>query len=142
MASNLKYSASLKNLQQDALTTRVGASCLIDIMSGTQATNPDTAIGAQVILATVAALLGFATLLTGGFSRFGVWRQVVGALFLIILVKMIETLVAGTVRDSAALWPLIYLPAAFGFGVVWFLLFWSTRPYLFRRRPVVTGAGA
>ena len=96
----------------------------------------------QAILATVAALLGFATLLTGGFSRFGVWRQVVGALFLIILVKMIETLVAGTVRDSAALWPLIYLPAAFGFGVVWFLLFWSTRPYLFRRRPVATGAGA
>ena len=96
----------------------------------------------QAILATVAALLGFATLLTGGFSRFGVWRQVVGALFLIILVKMIETLVAGTVRDSAALWPLIYLPAAIGFGVVWFLLFWSTRPYLFRRRPAATGAGA
>ena len=65
MALNLKYSASLKNLQQDALTTRVGASCLIDIMSGTQATNPDTAIGAQVILAT---LTGNATFAPGAAS--------------------------------------------------------------------------
>lgn len=60
MASNLKFSASLKNLQQDAITTRVGASCLIDIMSGTQATNPDTAIGAQVILATLTGNVTFA----------------------------------------------------------------------------------
>ncbi len=89
----------------------------------------------QAILATVAALLGFATLLTGGFSRFGVWRQVVGALFLIILVKLIETLVIGTVRDDARLWPMIYLPALIGFGIAWFLLFWATRPFLFRRQP-------
>lgn len=90
---------------------------------------------AQSLQATVAALLGFATLLIGGFSRFGVWRQVVGALFLIIFVKMIETLVAGSVRDTASLWPLIYLPTIFGLAMVWFMLFWSGRPYLFRRRP-------
>ncbi len=90
---------------------------------------------AQALQGTVAALLGFATLLIGGFSRFGVWRQVVGALFLIIFVKMIETLVAGTTRDTAALWPLIYLPTCVGLAMVWFMLFWSGRPYLFRRRP-------
>lgn len=66
MASNLKYSASLKNLQQDALTTKLGASCLIDIMSGTQATNPDTAIGAQVVLATLTGNATFAPGASGG----------------------------------------------------------------------------
>lgn len=89
---------------------------------------------AQSLQATVAALLGFATLLIGGFSRFGVWRQVVGALFLIIFVKLTETLVAGTVGDTAQLWPLLYLPTAIGLGIVWFMLFWSTRPGLFRRK--------
>ncbi len=89
---------------------------------------------AQALQATVAALLGFSTLLIGGFSRFGVWRQVVGALFLIIFVKMTETLVAGTLRDTAELWPLIYLPTVVGLGMVWFMLFWSTRPGLFRRK--------
>jgi len=66
MASNLKYSASLKNLQQDAITTKLGASCLIDIMSGTQATNPDTAVGAQVILATLTGNATFAPGASGG----------------------------------------------------------------------------
>lgn len=93
----------------------------------------------QAFLATVAALLGFATLLTGGFSRFGVWRQVVAAVFLIIFVKLVETLVAGSVRDNAALWPLVYLPVAVGAAIVWLLLFWSTRPLLFRRRAVAAG---
>ena len=66
MASNLKYKATLKNAQQDAITTAVGASCLIDIMSGTQATNPDTAIGAQVILATLTGNATFAPAAAGG----------------------------------------------------------------------------
>ncbi len=66
MALNLKYSASLKNAQQDAITTKLGASCLIDIMSGTQATNPDTAIGAQVVLATLTGNATFAPGASGG----------------------------------------------------------------------------
>lgn len=66
MALNLKYSAALKNAQQNAITTTVGASCLIDIMSGTQATNPDTALGAQVILATLTGNATFAPSASGG----------------------------------------------------------------------------
>ncbi|NCO86275.1 MAG: LPS export ABC transporter permease LptF [Rhodobacterales bacterium] len=99
----------------------------------------------EAILATVAALIGFATLLTGGFSRFGVWKQVVGAIFLVIVVKMVETLSVAVVRDVARLWPVTYLPALVGIGMIWFLLFWATRPYLLRRRPragAATGAAA
>lgn len=89
----------------------------------------------EALLAPVAALLGFATLLTGGFSRFGVWRQVVAAIFLVIVVKMVETLSVAVVRDVARLWPLTYLPALTGAAIAWFLLFWASRPYLLRRRP-------
>lgn len=66
MAFNIKYKATLKNAQQDAITAAAGASCLIDIMSGTQATNPDTAIGAQVVLATLTGNATFAPAASGG----------------------------------------------------------------------------
>jgi hypothetical protein len=53
MASNLKYSAALKNAQQNAITTTLGASAAFDLYSGTQPANPDTAITSQVLLATL-----------------------------------------------------------------------------------------
>jgi hypothetical protein len=66
MASNLKYSAVLKNAQMDALTTACGASALLKIYSGTQAANPDTAIGAQILLATLTCNATFAPAAAGG----------------------------------------------------------------------------
>ncbi len=90
---------------------------------------------AETALATIAALVGFATLLVGGFSRFGVWKQVVAAIFLVILVKGLESAVTGPVRADPRLWPLVYLPALLGIAIVSFLLFWAARPGLFRRRP-------
>ena len=89
---------------------------------------------AQSILATVAALLGFSALLIGSFSRFGVWRQIVFAIVLIILVKAFETVGLNAARTNPALWFAAYLPSVAGFGIVWCLLFVSTRPYLFKRR--------
>jgi lipopolysaccharide export system permease protein len=88
---------------------------------------------AQAILATVGALIGFASLLVGGFSRFGVWRQVVAAIALIILVKLIESGTTAMVRDDAALWPLIYLPSATGLAIAAGLLAWAGRTH----RPMV-----
>lgn len=66
MASNLKYSAALKNAQQDSITSAVGASALLKIYSGTQATNPDTAISAQLLLATLTCSATFAPASSGG----------------------------------------------------------------------------
>jgi hypothetical protein len=66
MASNLKYSASLKNAQQDAITTKLGASAVLNIYSGTQPTNPDTAIGAQVLLASLTCNATFAAAAASG----------------------------------------------------------------------------
>ncbi len=88
----------------------------------------------QAILSAVAALLGFATLLTGGFSRFGAWKQIIAAVFLVILVKAVETAGANIARTSPALWPLTYLPSVVGLTIVWGLLTAASRPGLFRLR--------
>lgn len=66
MSLNLKYSAALKNAQQNAITTTVGASALLGIYSGTQPASPDTAITSQVLLATLTCNATFAPAASGG----------------------------------------------------------------------------
>lgn len=69
---------------------------------------------AQPLLCLAAALIGFAALVTGTFSRFGVWRQITGAIFVLVMLKLIEGLVTGPVRADPALWPLIYAAPVLG----------------------------
>lgn len=90
---------------------------------------------AQSFLAVVAALIGFSTLMLGGFSRFGVWRQIVGAIVLIIIVKFMETVGLNLARSNPSLWFAAYLPTVVGLVLSWGLLFISTQPYLFKRKP-------
>ena len=90
---------------------------------------------AQSFMSVVAALLGFATLMVGGFSRFGVWRQIVAAIFLIIVIKATETLCLNITRENPSFWIAAYFPTALGLAMAWGLLFWSTRLYLFKRQP-------
>lgn len=92
----------------------------------------------QSILGTVAAMLGFAALMVGGFSRFGVWKQVVFAIFLIILIKAMETAGLNAARANPALWAASYLPSIVGLGIIWILLFVADRPAMFQRRKRVT----
>ena len=94
----------------------------------------------QSILAIVAALLGYTALMVGGYSRFGVWKQIVFAIFLIIVVKAVETTGLRLARSDPALWFAAYLQSFVGFVMIAGLLFWAGRPYLFKRRP--TGAVA
>ena len=66
MAFNLQYSTALQNAQQNAITTTVGASCLINIYDGSQPAGPDTALGAQVLLAQLTGNATFAPSASGG----------------------------------------------------------------------------
>lgn len=66
MASNLKFSAALKNAQLDAITTKAGASALLKLYSGTQPAGPDTAVTSQVLLATLTCNVTFAPAASGG----------------------------------------------------------------------------
>lgn len=88
----------------------------------------------QALLCIVAALIGFSALLVGGFSRFGIGRQIIAAIFLLVLVKLVESAVTEPVGNNAALWPLIYAPSFVGL-VIAFVLLWKTdHPYAFKRK--------
>jgi len=101
----------------------------------------------EALLCLVAALVGFATLLVGAFSRFGVWRQVLLAFALLVGIKVIESATLGPVLANAALWPLLYLPSAVGLALAGALLWLAARPALvYRVRAALSqsraGAGA
>lgn len=93
------------------------------------------------LLCIVAALIGYGALMVGGFSRFGVTRQIVFAIFLLILVKVVEGAVTPLVIANAALWPLIYTPTLVGAVFSAVLLWWAARPFR-PRRGIAAGATA
>lgn len=64
---------------------------------------------AKSLLAIVVPLMGFAALMQGGFSRFGVWRQVIFAVVLIILVQMVSNIAEEAARKDASLFWMAYL---------------------------------
>lgn len=82
---------------------------------------------AQALLCLAAALIGFSTLLTGGFSRFGVWQQIVVAIVLVMIVKSIEGVASDPVRRDPSLWPLIYVAPLSGIGIGCVMLWIASR---------------
>ncbi|WP_288939667.1 LPS export ABC transporter permease LptF [uncultured Roseovarius sp.] len=87
---------------------------------------------AQPLMCIMAAVIGFATLMVGAYSRFGVWRQIVVAFFLLVGLKLVEGAVSGTVMANAAAWPLMYLPALIGAVLTVGMLYASARPGMIR----------
>jgi len=83
---------------------------------------------AQPFLATAAALIGFSALLLGAFSRFGLWRQILLAVVLLILVQLVNTTVTGVAMRNALAWPLIYLAPLSGLGIAVAMLWLAQRP--------------
>lgn len=90
----------------------------------------------QSILGLVGALLGFSALLIGGFSRFGVWRQILFAIFLIILIKAVETVGLNIARQFEDLWFAAYYANLTGIIIIFTLLTLTARPTLLKRRKV------
>lgn len=68
----------------------------------------------QPLQAPVAVLIGFAALMLGSFSRFGLTRQVLGAILALIVVQFLMNGASDLVRRQPELWPLIWLPPAIG----------------------------
>ena len=83
----------------------------------------------------IAPLVGFAALLLGGFSRFGIWRQILGAIGALIAIQMITRVGQDIVQSNASLWPAAYLGPFVGFLLAAALLELACRPALFRRKP-------
>ena len=80
------------------------------------------------LLAVASPLLGFAALMLGGFSRFGLWRQMGVAVGLLIGVQLVWTWAGSAALKSAAAWPLVYAAPVLGVVVAVGLLAWAQRP--------------
>lgn len=72
---------------------------------------------AQATLAVGAVIVGYAALMVGGFSRFGLWRQIVSAVLLVVLTKILDNAAVDAAKNSAGAWPLVYVSTVFA-GVV------------------------
>ncbi len=86
---------------------------------------------AEPLLAVAVTLVGFASLLVGGFSRFGLWRQIAMAVALLIVVQGLSTNTANLAERGTAgwaqRWVLAYLAPAVGLAMAYGLLWWAGR---------------
>jgi lipopolysaccharide export system permease protein len=89
---------------------------------------------ARALICVSVALIGFSTLLLGSFSRFGVWRQVLLAFIILILLEVLRGVVSEPILNDARLWPLAYLPMLLGLLLSVLFLYLAAYP-LRRVRP-------
>lgn len=87
---------------------------------------------ATALLGLAAPLVGFAALMLGGYSRFGLWRQIGVAVLLIIGLQLINTAGSGAALKADDRWPLVYAAPLAGVVLAAVLLWIAGRP---RRRP-------
>ena len=87
-----------------------------------------TARFASAAFCMIAAMIGYATLVLGGFSRFGVWREIVIAFGLLIAIDGLRGTLVETVRDDASRWPLLFLPSLIGAGIVIGMIWQTAHP--------------
>lgn len=83
---------------------------------------------AQPLLAPVAALIGAAALMLGGFSRFGMVWQIMVAVVGLIVLQFLSNAAQSAIQDTPGLWALAYLPAGVGLAAVAAMLWWAGRP--------------
>lgn len=114
-------------LADPALAAELGTTRAVLLQEGhSRLSNP--------LLGLAAPLIGFAALLVGAFSRFGLWRQVIGAVILLVVVQFADNIGAQTVLRDPALWPVQYFSALLGLGVTVALLAAAARPHFPSRR--------
>ncbi|MCE6962064.1 LPS export ABC transporter permease LptF [Cereibacter sphaeroides] len=88
---------------------------------------------AQPFLGLASSLIGFAALLLGSFSRFGLWWQILFAVVLLILVQTINVAASGAGIAQDALWLLAYAAPLTGLAIGVLLLWNAQRPRRLRR---------
>ncbi len=86
-----------------------------------------------IAICVAVAMAGYATLMLGSFSRFGLWPQIFGAFTILVLLEGVRGFVSPVVIDDPDLWILLYLPAILGILISCVFLLIAGRP-LFRTR--------
>jgi len=81
----------------------------------------------QPLQSLVYPMIGMAMLMMGSFSRFGVFRQVMAAVLLVVALSTLSVPIRSLISRDISFWPLIYLPDALGLLAVYLLLRRRTR---------------
>ncbi|WP_171123707.1 MULTISPECIES: LPS export ABC transporter permease LptF [unclassified Ruegeria] len=87
-----------------------------------------------IAICVAVAMAGYATLMLGSFSRFGLWPQIFGAFTILVLLEGVRGFVSPVVIDDPDLWILLYLPAILGILISCVFLLIAGRPLLRTRR--------
>ncbi|MEM9855019.1 MAG: LPS export ABC transporter permease LptF [Pseudomonadota bacterium] len=93
----------------------------------------------QPLFPLVAALVAFSILMSAGFSRFGIWKQIVAAVIILVFLKALEGVAAERILSDHRQWPFAYLPSVIGLSIAFGCLRYADRV---RRRPKATAEGA
>ncbi len=88
---------------------------------------------ARATVCLAVALIGFSSLMLGGFSRLGVWRQSLLAFVLLIFIEALRSPLSELVLEDPSLWPLMYLPTLAGLLIGLGFLQMAARPLVRRR---------
>ncbi|NHX27316.1 LptF/LptG family permease, partial [Escherichia coli] len=97
---------------------------------------------AQPFTALSSVLLGFSALMLGGFSRFGLWRQIAFAIGLLIAGHLLDNACTDLARSDDRMWWAHYLSPLIGIAGAVLLLWIASHPPLRRARTPETGATA
>lgn len=95
---------------------------------------------AEPLFCIASALVGFSFVLIGGYSRFGVWREVAIGFGTLVAMDGARSTLQHPVRSDPSLWPLLYLPFACSVMLALLLLRIAAKPqgsvFRWRHRPV------
>lgn len=106
--ADLTYSVSLGDATQNQLSRRASELTTWELMRPSAAVLEETGTTADrlqfsghyrlswPLSAAAAGLIGFSTLLLGAFSRFGMWRQIMGAVVLLIILYGVDIVAMST----------------------------------------------
>ncbi len=83
---------------------------------------------AWIFICIATPLVGYATLMLGGFSRFGLWPQVLGAFGILLLLEALRGLATPLVVERPQMWWLLYLPSLAGLALAVVFLRLAGRP--------------
>ena len=87
----------------------------------------------------VSSLIDFAALHAAGFSRFGSGSFIASAIFLLVIVKLVESVVTEPARTNLNLWYLVYAPSVVGLVLFWVLMHLSLNPKTLRKQVKLSG---
>jgi lipopolysaccharide export system permease protein len=83
-----------------------------------------------IAICVAVSMAGYATLMLGSFSRFGLWPQIFGAFTILVLLEGVRGFVSPIVVADPGLWIVLYLPAIIGILISCLFLLIAGRPLI------------